>query len=176
MKKFILAISVVVVLGLAACGSSNNNGDDDNGYGNGNVYTGNDTQQGSNGYETLDPRDEVNEQDWGSYTVVINGAGFQMPVFTPHGMDVPTHVEFGVFYALGLETMSAGSQMAVIRDGESVAELEIVNYLVEGYHRIAVDTHDTFMGDNFAVYVPLSLFNELGFDVHTEEGRVLITG
>jgi len=119
--------------------------------------------------------------------VIINGVAFNAnmygnaeAVYTVAGQ-LPTHITMSVLWALGLDAISAGSQMALLHDGGLIGvEISTVNYLTSGADRVAVGIDDTFMADDgyFTTYIPISLIEALGFDVRFdfESGRVHIDG
>ena len=117
--------------------------------------------------------------------VIINGVAFNAnvynnadAVYTVAGQ-LPTHVTLSVLWELGLDAISAGSQIELQHDGGSIGVgLSIVNYLTFGADRVAVGINDTFMADDgyFTTYMPISLIKALGFDVRFESGRMYIDG
>jgi len=159
MKKLRLWVIAAIAVFLAACG-------------------GTDAEENCSGTNIGENGNGVRQDaiDWGNYPIIINGVGFEYDFYTAQGYDFPTHVPFGVIWHLGLDEMSAGSQISIQRNGVSVAALNVLNYLASGDDVVAVGANDTFMAAErgFAVYVPISLFRELGFNAYFSGGHVFI--
>jgi len=165
MKKYafftmILAISLVF---LVACGGNDTN----------------DMQGNSEGSYQF-PEDNLQHypeaQDWGNYPIIINGVGITNNFHTIEGEVFPTHVPLAVADILGLDIIQAGSQISIQQYGERLTELNIVNYLIFGDDRIDVSISDTFMAadDYFTIYVPITLFRDIGFTAYSIGGHVYI--
>jgi len=117
--------------------------------------------------------------------IVINGVAFNAnghnnadAVYSVAGQ-LPTHVTLSVLWSLGLDAISAGSQISLQHDGGSIgAGLSVVNYLAFGADRVAVGIDDTFMADDgyFTTFIPITLLRDLGFDVHFVGDQVHIDG
>jgi len=117
--------------------------------------------------------------------VIINGVPFNAneysnaeAVYTVAGQ-LPTHITMSVLWELGLDAISAGSQIELQQNGSSIGVgLSIVNYLAVGGDRVALGIDDTFMADDgyFTTYIPISLIKALGFDVYFEGSYVHIDG
>jgi len=115
------------------------------------------------------------------YPIIINGVGFMYNFYTLESESAPTHVPLAVVDILGLDIMQGGSQIAIQRNGEGLAFLNVINYLTFGDDRIEVGSNDTFMVDDdyryqFTIYVPISLFRELGFEAYFMDDHVHIYG
>jgi len=115
------------------------------------------------------------------YTVLVHGNPVDMLTYTAVGARLPTHIDMAVLWLLGLELMQGGSQVSLMYDGESIGMgLDVHNYLAVGADRTPVGIHDTFMADDdyFTQFIPLSLLEELGFEVSFENvhNRVHIGG
>ncbi|MCL2753183.1 MAG: hypothetical protein FWE44_03440 [Defluviitaleaceae bacterium] len=174
MKKIRLCVIAAIAVFLAACGGSNqeendnvNNQDDEA-----------DTATSSTLHED-NTADILTTPDFGDYSIIVNGTGTSYSFYTADGYDLPTHVSFGVIYYLGLDVTSAGSQMQInFEDGRSGVGLSLKNYLAFGDDVVQVGADDAFMDaeNNFEVYLPISLFRELGFAAYYENGRVFIYG
>ena len=181
MKKTLVAVSLslVLVMVLSACGGSTDN-TQENDRENDQV-TEQPTQESpeiENEVEDEQVYDSAQEPetDWSNYPIIINGIGITDNFYMLE--DFATHVPLGpVAYAIGLDVMQGGSQIAVLQDGETVAALDVVNYLTFGADRVDVGPHDTFMADddiNFTIYVPISLFRDIGFGAYSTGGHVYI--
>ena len=110
-----------------------------------------------------------------SQQIIINGEGTWFEFYTPEGEMFPTHVPFGVIFQLGLDAISAGSQMSIMRDDASLAFVEVLNYLATGEDRVAVGPNDAFMSEYYLeVYLPISLFRDMGFEAYFAGGHVFI--
>ena len=119
------------------------------------------------------------------YEVIINGVGFidiaygnADAVYFAAGQ-LPTHVTLSVLWELGVDMISAGSQIALQYNGGSIGVgLRVLNYLTFGADRVPVGIYDTFMADDgyFTTYIPITLLRALGFDVYFKGSRVHIDG
>jgi|GEM_PF-1290465 len=108
------------------------------------------------------------------YPIIINGVGFADSFYTLEDETYPTHVPLHVADILGLDIIAGGSQIAIQRNGAGLAFLSIMNYLAFGDDRVEVGIDDTFMAEDFTVYVALSLLREIGFEAYFMDGRVFI--
>ncbi|MCL2388121.1 MAG: hypothetical protein FWC89_11340 [Defluviitaleaceae bacterium] len=161
-KKAIAILILILLMGLAACGDTNDRHETD--YPEPPVD------------EMPNLQDEQDAMDWIRYPIIINGVGFTDNFFIMDGEIFPTHVPLSVVYALGLDTIQGGSQIAIQQDGEFIAGLSVLNYLAFGDDRVEIGAHDTFMSDDgyFGIYVPISLFRELGFAAYSIGEHVYI--
>jgi len=168
-KRCITSFCLVLILGLAACNGVNNeahNGQEDN-------YQ-----------EAAQPVDEIpyisNEHeaaDWSGYPIIINGVGFTNDFFVMDGESFATHIPLHpTVDVLGFDVIQGGSQISIQKNGESLAALSVENYLAFGDERNPVGMEDTFMAedDYFTIYVPISLFRELGFVAYYSSGHVFV--
>ncbi|MCL2575804.1 MAG: hypothetical protein FWE33_05160 [Defluviitaleaceae bacterium] len=148
MKRFkILIVVSLLAAVLAACGGTDNTEENQDG-----IY-------------------------WGNYPIIVNGVGVEYDFYTADGYDFPTHVPFVVTNYLDLmDIISAGSQMLIIRNDEISVEVNMLNYLAFGDDVVAVSANDTFMDaeDDFAVYLPVLLFRQLGFNAYFSGGHIYI--
>jgi len=158
-KRIFMIFGLVLLIGLTACGRASYN------------------QEVSYRIIPLPPYvpegDAPDVPDWGNYPVIINGAGYELGVFTAEGELFPTHVSLSAANALGLTVMAGGSQILIERDNGASVELNTINYLA-GMDGFDIGLHDTFMSDDFHTYVPISIFRELGFGVNLAVERVFI--
>jgi len=162
-KKFTLT-AICLVMALAAC-SNTQEADRE-----GSRTTAPPTYESS----SLPQTPEVS--DFGNYPIIINEVGITDNFYSADG-DIPTHVPLHVADILGLHVISAGSQIAIQQNGETLAELSVLNYLAFGEDRVDVNQNDTFMADDnyyFTIYVPISLFSEIGFTTYFANGHVHI--
>ena len=111
--------------------------------------------------------------------VTVRGLGIVVQsLYTVQGHDAPTHFAWHheIIPLLGLTELSAGSQIAILDAyGESLASLDIVNYLVFGSDRAPVGINDAFMAEEtFYIYLPLTLFEDMGFTVRIDEWVIFI--
>jgi len=166
-KRFITAFCLVLILGLIACSNANNEAHN--------------TGQEDNYQEASPPVDEVaNEQesaDWSGYPIVINGVGFTNEFFVMDDESTATHIPlYPTVDVLGFEVIQGGSQISIQKNGESLAALNVENYLAFGDERNPVSMEDTFMAedDYFTIFVPISLFRELGFVAYYSNGHVFV--
>jgi len=169
MKKNVF-IATVLILGLVflvACGGNADSIQDN----------------GEDTYQTVEPsiyqspeEDLPEAPDWSNYPIIINGVGVTNNFHIIEGEAFPTHVPLAVADVLGLDVMQSGSQISIQQDGENLVGLSIVNYLTFGDDRVDVSVSDTFMADDdyFTIYVPISLFRELGFTAYSIGGHVYI--
>ena len=169
-KLTILALTIFTAFALSACGGSNN-GPETTAAQPGALNLPS-TQKEAAPTDTPAPvMQEI--PDRSNYPIIINGVGIADNSFTPEGEIFPTHVPFNIIFKLGLDAMSGGSQIAIQYDGELVAALTIINYLA-GLEGFDITENDTFMTDDFEVYIPISLFKNIGFEVHFINGHVHI--
>jgi len=168
--KFTILISAMIflVVTLTACA----------------VAAGAGTQDGNTAPPTYEsPESELpyspEAPEMSDYPIMINGVGFRDNFYTLEGEPSPTHVPLDVVTILGLDVIQGGSQIAIQRNGEELAFLNVINYLTFGNDRIAVGLNNTFMVDDdsrFTIYVPLSLFREIGFETYFTGCQVHIYG
>jgi len=114
--------------------------------------------------------------------IFVNGRELSGLLFTVEGASYPTHIPFlwDIFAIFGLESMSAGGQVAIFRDGVRLAEYGMTQYLQE------FDVYGVRAGDAFAIfdmlnggafvaeYLPITLFEEMGFEAYFADGAVHI--
>ncbi|MCL2574179.1 MAG: hypothetical protein FWE34_06500 [Defluviitaleaceae bacterium] len=158
-KRVLAAISLaLLMIGLAACDIVTNN-----------------SQYGLAEEGLANLPDEPDMPDWSNYPIIVNNMGIADNFFILDGEMFPTHVPLNVVHVLGLNTIQGGSQIAFERDGEIIMspQINIINYLA-GLEGFDIGHHDTFMTDDFHVYVPISLFKELGFNAYFSGGHVFI--
>jgi hypothetical protein len=86
----------------------------------------------------------------------------------------PTHLSLGVLDALGFTVTQGGSQISVSRDETVYANLSVVNYLA-GLSGFDITADDTFMDDDYAIYIPISLLTEIGCEVRVVDNNIYIT-
>ena len=171
-KRILAIIGIALLIGLSACGNSGNETLYING---GSYHMADPPAYESPEYDTRYTHEEPELPDWGNYPIIINGVGTAYNFYVLEGEIFPTHVPLGpIAYALGLDVIGAGSQLLIQRDSEESIELSIVNYLAFGEDRDDVGPEDTFMAEDFNVYVPISVFRELGFGAYSSGGHVHI--
>ncbi|MCL2169889.1 MAG: FMN-binding protein [Defluviitaleaceae bacterium] len=111
--------------------------------------------------------------------VTVRGFGIAIQsIHTLQGHSVPTHIAWHheIMSTLGLTEVSAGSQFAVLDAyGKNLASLNILNYLATGDARVPVGINDAFMAEEtFYIYLPLTLFEDMGFEVRVDGHVVFI--
>jgi hypothetical protein len=106
------------------------------------------------------------------FDIFFDGEGVRGVLYAVDGK-TPSHVPLDVTGALDLMVMQGGSQIAIFRNEERLAEISVINYLA-GLAGVNVGMNDTFMADDYSIYVPISLFRDMGFRADVYEGRVYI--
>ena len=115
-------------------------------------------------------------------TVFANGAEFSAVLFTAHGYDHPTHIQFlwAIANVFSWEIINTGAQSAIFRNGESIANIHYVNYeyfMFSNLHNFdteSLEADHAFISMNNNTYLPFSLFESMGYAVDIRGNDVYI--
>jgi len=184
-QVFGIMIATILLLALTACGDNSGNQNIEDVYETliNETSSENEENHGDTYYSVdLDIESVLFLPNFSGGVILVDGVSLSGRLFTAEGETYPTHIQFlwDIVDILGWELIGAGSQTAIFRDGEHLAEVWYIGWREE-FDVSIIGADDVFAlfdipgeGAYLESYWSLSLFRDMGYKAYYAGGIVYI--